>query len=189
MIMSDVICKYINDNHADYAIAVNGDWGTGKTYYFRNQIQKYEIMNEPCFVSVSGDATITSILEEIGLQIIAKGIDSKLGGAGILRNPEILKMISMIAGGILGGGSPESSLGWTAKNLVRCIIQDKNSFFDKLAKTRIIIIIDDVERYNGCLLFRTFTMSCYPYPSDILMILVSRICMRARAEKQLNGCS
>ena len=34
------ILNYVRSNNTDYAIMINGEWGSGKTYFWNNQIKK-----------------------------------------------------------------------------------------------------------------------------------------------------
>ena len=34
------ILDYIRSDYTDYAIMINGEWGSGKTYFWNNQIKK-----------------------------------------------------------------------------------------------------------------------------------------------------
>lgn len=34
------ILDYVRSDYTDYAIMINGEWGSGKTYFWNNQIKK-----------------------------------------------------------------------------------------------------------------------------------------------------
>ena len=34
------ILDYVRSDYTDYAIMINGEWGSGKTYFWNNQVKK-----------------------------------------------------------------------------------------------------------------------------------------------------
>ena len=48
--LKELIEDYINQNNTDYAILINGEWGSGKTFYLKNVIMN-EIKNIPCYIN------------------------------------------------------------------------------------------------------------------------------------------
>lgn len=69
--------NYIKTPDFDYSILISGEWGSGKTYYFKNcPIDSTGSINntkaELILVSVGGLSTTTQVKENIGIELLAK---------------------------------------------------------------------------------------------------------------------
>jgi predicted AAA+ superfamily ATPase len=40
LVAKEVIFDYLSKEDTDYAILINGPWGSGKTYYWKNNLSK-----------------------------------------------------------------------------------------------------------------------------------------------------
>jgi len=81
--IEQIVTDYLNFEDTDYAIMINGDWGSGKTYYIKNSLfsvikgiaskisnNKNEKLNyEPLYVSLNGICDLNDILFKIHLEI------------------------------------------------------------------------------------------------------------------------
>lgn len=62
---------YINENMSDYAIMINGAWGSGKTYFVKNElIPKLEQDKPVIYISLFGIKTIDDLVNVISLHIL-----------------------------------------------------------------------------------------------------------------------
>lgn len=78
---SDLLNKlinYVNNNRVNYAVLIDGEWGSGKTYFIKEQFiptllnNKEENSKKPIYISLYGVETLDSISAEIYLQITGK---------------------------------------------------------------------------------------------------------------------
>jgi len=132
--VTNAVINYIQDNHTDYAILINGEWGSGKTYHWKNSISKAvkDINWEPVYVSLYNVATVDDIAVKVLLSQVGvlEGIENS-------RLAEIAKACLSFTSSItsvLTGRRLE--FGSLYKVDMRKIIDMKN----------IVICLDDFER-------------------------------------------
>lgn len=68
-VINYVIKDYLKEDKVDYAILIDGTWGSGKTYYWKNYLEKI-ITNEditPIYISLNGVSSIKEIGKKIFL--------------------------------------------------------------------------------------------------------------------------
>ncbi|MFW6015349.1 MAG: P-loop NTPase fold protein [bacterium] len=78
--IKQIIENYLNENEVDYAILIDGKWGSGKTYYWKNFIT--DIINEnkkSVYISLNGINDISEIGKKIFIDSnnITSGFNSK----------------------------------------------------------------------------------------------------------------
>ena len=58
---------YLNEDSVDYAILINGKWGSGKTYYWKNYLEKIIIDKgiTTLYISLNGVDSINEIGKKI----------------------------------------------------------------------------------------------------------------------------
>lgn len=98
------VLNYVESENPGYAILLNGEWGSGKTYFWNNVLKK-EIKNKrkkAIYVSLYGISNVEEINKKIvlgKLWFVEKIAESKLGGMfteigkagfGILKNLDII---------------------------------------------------------------------------------------------------
>lgn len=67
--VSEILCDYLSKPETDYAILLTGKWGSGKTYYWKNTLQKVlasSSYDQHIYVPLYGINTV----EELGKQIL-----------------------------------------------------------------------------------------------------------------------
>ena len=73
------IKSYYNQKNTDYAILLNGCWGTGKTFFVENTLKKDAIIDKNCKVisiSASGINDVDSFIKNIYLRIALEKLPS-----------------------------------------------------------------------------------------------------------------
>ena len=138
--------NYIKRPDFDYSILISGEWGSGKTYYFKNSLIDKDtgsINNteaELILVSVGGLSTTNEVKENIGIELLAR--------FGKFLNSNKLDLIfeSDIASCLPEYGKNIFNVAQKGLDSLRSYSQDKilNAHSDKL-----ILVIDDLERYQG----------------------------------------
>lgn len=139
--LSQSVIDYVKRRNTDYAIMINGVWGSGKTYYW-NHVLKKEIENinigetkyKVIYVSLYGVNSLDEISKSLFVQVFSGKHDflkqlasNKIGNA----IPEVGKLI-MNSAGLFG-----LSLGENEIDL------SKFTSFDKT-----VLCFDDLERVN-----------------------------------------
>ena len=76
MDLVDVIDNYIKNDMIDYAILIKGEWGSGKTFFIRqNVVKRY---SNALYVPLNGVSSIDELSEKIYLEIIkSKAVTNK----------------------------------------------------------------------------------------------------------------
>ena len=81
------ILDYIRSDYTDYAIMINGEWGSGKTYFWnhkiRNKIESQQINGKnfsTIYMSLYGISNLEEIkiLENIWMQVVKQIYQSML---------------------------------------------------------------------------------------------------------------
>lgn len=134
-LLLDSVVDYVKKERTNYALMINGEWGSGKTYYWDNFIRtKLELIRvdekyiKTIYVSLYGVTSIEEISKKIFYEVYAsksenfkKLFDSKVGNAV----PEISKMLLSV--GKMFGFDPLGDSGaidldklYSLKNKVLC---------------------------------------------------------------------
>lgn len=64
--------SYIGDNTYNYAVMINGDWGSGKTFFVKNYINNHNDKEKFLYVSLYGIKNLDEISKDIYAQILRK---------------------------------------------------------------------------------------------------------------------
>lgn len=128
----EAVKHYCSENFVDYAILINGDWGTGKTFTMKNFLYT-NYKNQYTYISLFGLSSIKDIEEEI----VRSFVSISSGGANVLKDTiNSLKFPSE--------AYSVSGIGLIVKSLLEL---DKKRQLKK-SRTR-ILCFDDLERWNG----------------------------------------
>ena len=95
------ILDYIRAEYTDYAIMINGEWGSGKTYFWNHKIKpKIEAMQvngkklTPIYMSLYGISNLEEIRKKIFIettQLMDKNLKKFMGASGVGSIPEYAK--------------------------------------------------------------------------------------------------
>lgn len=135
--VENVIAEYLKNNKAEYAVMIDGDWGSGKTFFLTHSLMRImetidigkDKRRKYAYVSLYGAKSIDEVTKEIFFQCLGKKNKKKF---------ETVETVMETASNIL-----------TASGAVNI---DLSKFKDTLVKINInnwIICFDDLER--GCL--------------------------------------
>lgn len=146
----ETIKSYINEENTDYAILLDGDWGTGKTHFVKNIllpiINKIDFDDNSKFdyiyISAAGINNIEQFINDIYYSIIIKKLSSSNNMysklyKNLYNNRKIVKSITNIM--------PEGEKLCQMISDISGVVVKELTFLD------IIIIIDDIERISNYL--------------------------------------
>ncbi len=95
------ILDYIRSDYTDYAIMINGEWGSGKTYFWNNKIRpKIESMQvngkkmTAIYMSLYGISNLEEISKKIFIettQLMDKNLKKYMNASGVTNIPEYAK--------------------------------------------------------------------------------------------------
>lgn len=135
------ILDYVRSDYTDYAIMINGEWGSGKTYFWNNKIRnKIESMNlngksyTTIYMSLYGISNLEEISKKIFIettQLMDKNLRKYMQSKGQLNIPEYAKT-----------GIDMANLFGVTQNGDRV---DYGNFFSTDDK---VLCFDDLERAN-----------------------------------------
>jgi len=138
--IKEVVSNYLNNSEVDYALLINGRWGSGKTYYWFNVLEPMieateygEDFFKPIYVSLNG----ISSKEEIFSQLIGRYLNA---GKGKKLSFNILKTAIAGAGSKLVGDSAFDDFSDKITENIH------EHFLDKLSN--VVLCIDDLERVS-----------------------------------------
>lgn len=144
----EAIKSYYNQKNTDYAILLNGDWGTGKTFFVENILKKDAIINENCKVisiSSSGINDIDSFINNIYLRIALEKLPSYKKKKKIYKS--IIKGIGLLSNTLnnipIDSFSKYGKIGKFIVESIKKFIVNKESDF-----SNILFVIDDIERIS-----------------------------------------
>ncbi len=133
--INDAVKEYLDHVNRDTALMINGEWGSGKTYYVKHELENVDPNRKFIYVSLNGLRSI----EELETKLIMSYFDSdKNDLATILRKSKkiLAKAFDKMTGG-LGGASLE---------LISSIA--KPVILSKIGKDD-VLVFDDLERISG----------------------------------------
>ncbi|MDP3150658.1 MAG: P-loop NTPase fold protein [Ignavibacteria bacterium] len=135
---------YLTTNPTDYALLINGEWGSGKTYFIKNKI--FPIVNDlshkPIYISLNGISEINQLEQSILLELIKLPGDNKISQTIFSSVGEGIKKLS----GFFSKGY--FKLDITKLNLVSLIpLNNKILFFDDLERISPKIGLDEILGY------------------------------------------
>ncbi len=140
---------YLSDNSVHYAILITGKWGSGKTYFITELMEKWNaeltednntIQFKPIYVSLNGVATVSGLYHAVWKQIYpflnsrgAQVLKLIFGGA--------IKTVSKCIIDLNGDGQADDFSGTVdVESFIKLFIEN-----DKVAGNR-IMVFDDLER-------------------------------------------
>lgn len=131
----DIIVKYVSDNRYSQAILIDGEWGSGKTFFVDNKLipvlKEKVTLKKVLYISLYGTDDVTQILNDIYIANLETFFDKKLKKRG----NTITKGINIV--------SKLISTGMKYFNLDSKDLPKMNDFVDI---NNAIIIFDDLER-------------------------------------------
>lgn len=142
---------YINENMSDYAIMINGAWGSGKTYFVKNElIPELEQDRPVIYISLFGIKTIDDLVNVMSLHILNIYSNERAQKRANLNGNNFRQINS-------GNISSTSKVATTLMSLVSKGLklvpkgEDTKAFVSDLQKNsikfnRYIFIFDDFER-------------------------------------------
>ena len=157
------IKEYIESKNADYAILIDGEWGSGKTYFYKNRIKK-ELSPKEETVKKSGNSLIKKLKEKCKdikneltknrfiyvstygcknvEEIDKKMFDSIVSSFLPENTSKIQKLIKKGAGSVYNIVSVFKELPSIPKDSIRNLIE----ILQKQNEKRYILVFDDIER-------------------------------------------
>ena len=138
----DSICDYVRKPYTDYAIMINGEWGSGKTYFWNNKLR-----SRLESISVNGKNYKTIYMSLYGINSLEE-ISKKIF---IETNPMISKSLKKFVDNRQGNSIPEYvKTGLDMANLFGNVSYnaDKLDFSKLFAIDDKILCFDDLERAN-----------------------------------------
>lgn len=145
-IIKDQIKTYITRSSTDYAVLINGEWGTGKTYFITNVIGRKELCGTDkkiIYISLNG----LSSLEEIKKILVYKyfTLKNKQDTSNTVKDDDLIDDLVDL----------NASLGYPFAQTVSSLVHFIHKKFDKNKEKQftkinhdIILILDDLERLS-----------------------------------------
>ncbi|MDR3047760.1 MAG: hypothetical protein LBU51_09175 [Bacteroidales bacterium] len=144
--INSVIIEYLQAKNTDYALLLNGVWGSGKTFYIKNELE-CEIRKQGLkviYISLNGSEDINKLIKKITFRLLYDlKNESKIDEDIVEKFIEITAELPKIGGFI--------NVGKKIKN----IIEIKK--LENIDYKNIVLILDDLER-----------ISTKIYPEDVL---------------------
>lgn len=159
----EAIKSYITEENTNYAILLDGDWGTGKTYFVENTLKKDAIINENCKVisiSASGINDIDNFVNNIYLRIALEKLPSYKKRKKIYKS--IIKGIGFLSNTLnnipIDSFSKYGKIGKFIIDSIKKFILNKESDFSD-----ILFVIDDIERISNSINIEDFLYKIYEF--------------------------
>ena len=127
-----IIKEYVCSKHTNGAILINGDWGSGKTYFVKNKVKKTietDCNKELVYLSLYGISSCDEIIKQLFIQTTP---------FKKIKNPQLIKG-SVYAKSMLGAGL--SFFGIDSDKLKL----DYKKLLD-IDKSKYLLVFDDLER-------------------------------------------
>lgn len=168
--INSYIKYYLNKKETSQAILITGNWGCGKTYYWKkilsSKVKEYDLI--PIYISLNGLNNKKEVLDKLSLEVIQSYSKGIINSKTLKATTNILEIgLNTISGGILN--FKKLKLNISLSDFLS--IQKLNNF---------VFCFDDLERYTGKL-------------SDILGIIndftehkYTKIILLANEDKLLN---
>ena len=149
------ITNYVNKKDSDYAILLDGVWGTGKTFFIKNIFSK-EYQNDTkkelnyIYISAAGINDIEQFINDIYYSLTIKKLSyTNAAYANIYNNKNIIKSLFNLIP-IIGDNIKQSIY-----DISEHIVKEAINFSD------IVIIIDDIERISDTINIEDFLYKVY----------------------------
>ena len=141
----DIILDYVRREYTDYAIMINGEWGSGKTYFWNNKIRpKIENMQlngkrfTPIYMSLYGISNLEEISKKIFIettQLMDKNLKKFMDSNGVSSIPEYAKT-GLDMANLFGVSQLNEKIDYTKLFNV----EDKILCFDDLERANVDVI-------------------------------------------------
>lgn len=134
--ISNSIDAYLSNTNTDYAILINGAWGIGKTYFIK---EKFLDSNnyKPIYISLSNVASPNDL-------IALMAVSTRLQNHPLNKAQKLCKQISNFAKDNI------KLFGETASKFMDSVFQQKVcDYINSFSKPIVVILLDDLERYQG----------------------------------------
>ena len=133
--MEEVIKEYLNNENANYAVMIDGEWGTGKTFFLTHSLTRIvesidvgkNKMRRYAYVSLYGVQTLNEVSKEIVFQCLGKKNKKKIENADAVLDTAVSVLTA--------------SLG-----VVNIDLSNMKNVLDKINISNWIICFDDLER-------------------------------------------
>lgn len=146
--LKDVIAAYLDDGNVDYSLLINGEWGCGKTYYFKNGLVSKDgrvagrLDCTVIMLSIGGLKSSDEVLSNITMELLYE-----VDGRKKRRN----KIIEYIRKEDFSSFFPKKIKAirdfiTKAYNINKSI---RVGNITQITKNRLLFVIDDIERYDG----------------------------------------
>jgi len=158
-IIDDIIVRYVCKEDTDYALMINGDWGSGKTYYLKNHLSLDldKINYGLIYISLFGVTKISDIGEKMFLEIFPQLNNETYKTIGVFGKIILRNGLSFFG---LKGVSDSQSI-----DLVKLAMKINNE--DK------VLVFDDLERLSPNLLIETMGFINQLVEHDKLKVIIS----------------
>ena len=83
----DSILDYVRADYTDYAIMINGEWGSGKTYFWNNKVKNKIKSKNGKVICIAGGPEVTANPTNFG------SFDYMIAGLGENSVPELIKQL------------------------------------------------------------------------------------------------
>jgi hypothetical protein len=142
--INSIIESYLNSQHTDYALLINGEWGCGKTYYIEGDLKKLCANKEfkYIYISLNGCDSFIRITNKITYRLLPKNgkinIDDDLIDNILSLGSELSNLHSSI------------KMGYSILNNVKAIITKPvtDRLLLNINPNKTVIIFDDLERIS-----------------------------------------
>lgn len=130
--IKDIITEYLNKEKTQYAILVNGTWGSGKTFFWKSEIEKLvrNISLKPIYISLNGLKSIEQLQQQLMIKLLP--LISKA------ENKTLKNALTLI--GNVGNRFSKAILRLDFSSILSGVSLDGFTFSDK------VICFDDLER-------------------------------------------
>lgn len=142
--VSNTICEYIENENANYAILLTGPWGAGKTFYWKNKLQK-EIEKKgfsTLYVSLNGLDKTEQIARKIVTSRWKKQTAELVNVESVEKHKNLLGGVFASLGKMAKSLSPVGEIG---QSLVKIDLRPEN-MIDYIDFQKTVICFDDLER-------------------------------------------
>ena len=131
------ITDYLKKTRFDYSILIEGDWGTGKTYYIE-ALDISEITEKTEYKKIHISLAGLKSAEEVNTFILCKTIMNDKGGSTHSKDSKSIKSITQILNYHRIPAKWQNGINLSTKVVLAIMLSQKH-----------IVFLDDLERYNG----------------------------------------
>lgn len=144
--LEKILNSYITNEYFDYAVMINGQWGSGKTFYFKEYFKK--ICEEKGFiqliVSVGGLKHPLDVMQSIGRTYVTTYLVKKKKATEIIDIILSEDVSYFLPDGKIKAGLDGIKTGAQFYSLMKNKFKEKGN-----DNSKIVLVVDDFERYKG----------------------------------------